>query len=159
MQAKSLTKTSLWASCFRPTGPTIWALCNSPVAVSIAMCAHNSPQLQNWIEPVMTIIDDAWLGTANWKMQGIDTRRWIVRSRSWTKKRVPLCTRLNPHGYSQRQSFTRKVVSRITCSVSPITIRNTFKAEGCDAFSKFVSIAGGTDCDEADDVELEAESA
>jgi len=42
--------------------------------------------------------------------------------------------------------------------VSPTTIRNKFKAEGCDPFSKFLSV-GGTDCEAAEDVELEAESA
>jgi hypothetical protein len=50
------------------------------------------------------------------------------------------------------------VISQIICSVSPITFRNKFKAEGCDPFSKFVSIVGGTECDAAEDVELEAES-
>lgn len=53
----------------------------------------------------------------------------------------------------------RIVGNRITCSVSPIRFRNKFKAEGCDSFSKFVNIVGGTECDAAEDVELQAENA
>jgi len=72
---------------------------------------------------------------------------------------VPLRTWLNPRDYRHRQSFARTVISQITCSFSPTTIRNKFKAEGCNPFRKFVSILGGTGCDAAEDVELEAESA
>jgi len=71
---------------------------------------------------------------------------------------VALRTWLNPRGNRQRQSFTRTVISRITCSVSPTTTRYKFNAEVCDPFSKFVSV-GGSECDAAEDVEPEAESA
>lgn len=60
---------------------------------------------------------------------------------------------------STQLQYTCTVISRITCLISPTTIRDEFKPEGCDPFSKLVSIAGGTDCDAAEDVELEAESA